>query len=196
MAVAHASTPAIQAIALVAGMDASLVVPARPFGDRYRACRLASVGRHQPDARRYADRVPTVFTKIVDGELPARFVWRDTHCVAFLSIAPLRPGHTLVVPREEVDHWIELDPGVMGHLTTVAQTIGRALQAAFSPTKIGLMIAGLEVAHVHLHVVPIDGVHDLDFGNADHNPEPADLDAAADSIRGALRELGSAQVAD
>jgi len=134
--------------------------------------------------------MPTVFTRIIDGELPGRFVWRDSHCVAFLSIAPLRHGHTLVVPREEIDHWIDVDPGVMAHLTGVAQAIGAAQQSAFSPTKIGMMIAGLEVPHVHLHVVPIDGVNDLDFGNADHDPDPSALDAAAQAIRAALKERG------
>jgi len=133
----------------------------------------------------------TVFTKIIDGELPARFVWRDTHCVAFLSIAPLRTGHTLVVPRAEVDHWLDLDSGILAHLTDVAQTLGAAQQAAFSPAKVGLMIAGLEVPHVHLHVVPIDGVHDLDFANADQDPDPGGLDRAADAIRAALGDLGA-----
>jgi len=140
--------------------------------------------------------VPTVFTNIIDGKLPGRFLWRDTHCVAFLSIAPLKHGHTLVVPREEIDHWIDLDPALNGHLMQVAQTIGKAQNVAFSPARIGLMIAGLEVPHVHLHTVPIDGVHDLDFSNADHDPDPGALDAAADAIRAALRELGVAEVAD
>lgn len=139
--------------------------------------------------------MPTVFTKIIDGDLPARFVWRDTHCVAFLSIAPLRMGHTLVVPREEVDHWIDLDAGILAHITNVARTIGAAQQSAFQPTKVGLMVAGLEVPHVHLHVVPIDGVNDLDFGNADHDPDPKQLDAAAEAIRAALTEAGAREVA-
>lgn len=132
----------------------------------------------------------SVFTRIIDGELPGRFVWRDERCVGFLSIAPLRPGHTLVVPRREVDHWIDLDPDETAHLLVVAQHIGRAQQIAFSPVRIGLMIAGLEVPHVHVHVVPIDGVHDLDFSNADADARPSDLDAAADAIRGELRSAG------
>ena len=138
----------------------------------------------------------TVFTRIIKGEIPGRFVWRDERCAAFLSINPLRPGHVLVVPREEVAHWIDLDDDLWQHLTVVAKTIGRALDAAFSPTKVGLMLAGLEVPHVHLHVVPIDGVHDLDFANADQDPDPGELDQAADRIRQALRELGAEAVAD
>ncbi|HVM19647.1 MAG TPA: HIT family protein [Egibacteraceae bacterium] len=132
----------------------------------------------------------TVFTKIIEGELPGRFVWNDDQCVAFLSINPLRPGHVLVVPRREVEHWIDLDVDLWAHLTAVSQTIGAALQNAYSPAKVGLMLAGLEVPHVHVHLVPIDGVHDLDFANADPDPDPADLDAAADAIREALRAAG------
>lgn len=137
----------------------------------------------------------SVFTRIIEGELPGRFVWQDEHCVAFLSIAPLKPGHTLVVPRQEVDHWIDLEPEANAHLMRVAQVVGRAQQQAFDPVRIGMMIAGLEVPHVHLHVVPISGEQDLDFGNADHRPRPEDLDAAAEAIRAALRAMGRSEVA-
>ena len=132
----------------------------------------------------------TVFSMIIAGELPGRFVWRDDRCVAFLSINPLQHGHTLVVPIVEVDHWLDLDPALNAHLMTVSQHIGKAQQAAFSPTRIGLMIAGLEVPHVHLHVVPIDGVHDLDFANAAQDPDPVALDEARESIVDALRAAG------
>lgn len=110
--------------------------------------------------------MPTIFTRIIEGELPGRFVWRDDTCVAFLSIAPLRPGHTLVVPIAEVDHWLDLDPAVNAHLMTVAQRIGQAQMEVFSPRRVGLIIAGLEVPHTHLHVVPIMSEADLDFANA------------------------------
>ena len=130
--------------------------------------------------------MPSLFTRIIDGELPGRFVWRDDRAVAFLSINPLQPGHTLVVPVAEVDHWIDLDPDLAAHLMLVARRIGQAAQTAFSPVKVGLMVAGLEVPHVHLHVVPIRGVHDLDFANADPSPDPAALDDAADRLRAAL----------
>lgn len=132
----------------------------------------------------------SVFTKIIDGELPGRFVWKDEACVAFLSINPLRPGHTLVVPREEVAHWIDLDLGTWEHLNRVAKAIGVAIDRAYRPAKVGLMLAGLEVPHVHIHLVPMDGVHDLDFANADTNPDPADLDDAQETILTALKEMG------
>jgi histidine triad (HIT) family protein len=138
----------------------------------------------------------TIFTLIIRGELPGRFVWRDDRCVAFLSINPLQPGHTLVVPVDEIDHWVDLDPDLMAHLTGVAHAIANVQQAVFRPEKVGLMIAGLEVPHVHLHVVPIRGVHDLDFANADADPDAAALDAAAESIRRGLRDAGHGAAVD
>ncbi len=138
----------------------------------------------------------TVFTRIIAGEIPGRFVWRDERCVAFLTIAPLRPGHVLVVPRVEVEHWVDLEPGELAHTTEVARVVGLALQRAYSPAKVGLIVAGLEVPHVHLHVVPIDEIADLDFARVDPNPDPAALDADAERIRAALRELGRAEVAE
>lgn len=134
--------------------------------------------------------MPTLFTRIIQGEIPGRFVWRDDQCVAFLSIHPIRPGHTLVVPRIEVDHWIELDPRLNAHLITVAQSVGRALHRASEPRRVGLMLAGLEVPHVHYHLVPIRHEGDLSFANADTGARAEDLDAAAAAIRIALDELG------
>jgi len=132
----------------------------------------------------------SVFTRILKGELPGRVVWRDETCAALLSIHPLKPGHTLVIPFEEVDHWLDLEPELASHLFGVSQTIGRALQRAFEPEKVGLMIAGLEVRHVHLHLVPMDDIHDLDFARQDPNPDPKALDRAAEAIRAVLRDLG------
>ena len=132
----------------------------------------------------------TVFTKIIEGDLPGRFVWRDDRCVGFLSINPLQHGHALVVPIEEVDHWLDLAPELNAHLMEVSQRIGQAQQTAFSPARIGLMIAGLEVPHVHLHVVPMNGVHDLDFANAERDPDPERLDAARTAIVEELDRAG------
>lgn len=138
----------------------------------------------------------TIFSQIIDGKLPARFVWKDDECVVFLSNRPLRPGHTLVVPRQEIDHWIDLDPTLLAHLIETAQTIGRAQMAGFKPERIGVMLAGLEVPHCHFHVVPIRGLHDLDFGNQDPNPDQAMMDEAAETIRRELRKLGASQVSN
>jgi histidine triad (HIT) family protein len=140
--------------------------------------------------------MPTIFTRIIDGEIPGTFVWRDDLCVAFLSINPLRPGHTLVVPKEEIDHWIDCPPELANHLFTVSREIGTALQRAFNPTRVGFMIAGLEVPHLHFHLVPMDGVHDLDFANAASSVEREELDSAAGKIRSELRSMGLSGVAD
>lgn len=138
----------------------------------------------------------SLFTKIINGELPGHFVWKDDVCVAFLSIAPMKPGHTLVVPRAEVDSWTDLEPDVMQHLTRVAHAVGRALDKAYQPEKVGLTILGLEVRHVHLHVTCIWKPTDLDFANADTNASPESIASSAVVVRSALRELGHSEVVD
>jgi diadenosine tetraphosphate (Ap4A) HIT family hydrolase len=138
----------------------------------------------------------SVFTMIINGELPGRFVWKDDRCVAFLSINPLAPGHTLVVPRAEIDHWIDVDDELLQHLVDVSKKIGAALNLGFKPVKVGMMIAGLEVPHAHIHLVPMAGEHDLDADNVNLAPNPDDLDAAADRVRAALTALGHPEVSD
>ena len=133
----------------------------------------------------------TLFTRIIDGDLPGRFVYRDEVCVAFLTIAPICPGHTLVVPRLEIDHWIDLPDEVAGHLAVVAGKIGRAQMEAFDAERISLIIAGLEVPHTHLHVLPITTEADIDFRKADTQVDPAELDRVAAALRLALGPDGS-----
>ena len=128
----------------------------------------------------------TLFTKIINGDLPGRFVYRDDLCVAFLTIAPICPGHTLVVPRLEVDHWVDLPDELAGHLAIVARKIGAAQMSAFEAERISLIIAGLEVPHTHLHVLPITSEADIDFRKANSAVDPADLDEAARALRAAL----------
>ena len=138
----------------------------------------------------------TIFTKIIEGEIPGTFVWRDEHCVAFMSINPLREGHVLVVPRLEVDHWVHCPDDLRDHLFDVSQTIAKAIQRVWSPAKVGLMIAGLEVPHLHIHLVPIDGVRDLDFANAAPSVDREELEDAAGSIRYVLKAAGATGVSD
>ena len=138
----------------------------------------------------------SIFTKIIQGDLPGEFVWKDDLAVAFMSIAPLKPGHTLVVPRVEVEHWIDLEPAVMQHLAGVAHSVGKAIQDGFDPVKVGSTILGLEVPHVHIHVVPIWTPFDLDFANADSKAKPEEIAGAAATIRAGLRALGCAEVSD
>jgi histidine triad (HIT) family protein len=131
----------------------------------------------------------SVFTRIINGDIPGEFVWRDEHCVAFLSVNPLAPGHTLVVPREEVDHWIDLDDELAAHLFVVARKIGAVQDGLWDPLRVGLMIVGEEVPHVHLHVVPIERVADLDFANAAAGP-PDDFADIAERLRAGLAAAG------
>jgi histidine triad (HIT) family protein len=134
--------------------------------------------------------MPSVFSRIIAGELPARFVWRDESCVAFLDQHPLRPGHTLVVPRVEVDDWLDLEPELLARLISVSRWLGQALTHGFHPVRVGMMIAGLEVPHVHVHLVPIQTLGQLGFGQRDWHPRPEAMDEAAQTIRASLAALG------
>ena len=132
----------------------------------------------------------SVFTKIMSGELPGHFIWKDDICTAFLSINPIATGHTLVVPVLEVDHWIELPPDTNSHLINVAQIIGEAQMNAYSPERVGIVIAGFEVPHTHLHVIPINGMQDLEFSRAAATVDQSLLSAAAVDLTNALIENG------
>lgn len=132
----------------------------------------------------------TVFTKIIDGELPGRFVWTDERAVGFLSINPLGPGHTLVVPRVEVDQWIDAEPDLLTHLTGVARAIGDAVRTVWQPPRVGLLVAGFEVPHLHVHVFPAWDMAAFDFANAAPSVDPAVQDGHRDTLRAALRDAG------
>ncbi len=130
--------------------------------------------------------MPTVFSRIMARELPGAFVWEDDRCVAFMARDSLHPGHLLVVPREEVDHWLDADDDLMAHLVGVARTLGRALQRAFPSEKVALLLVGLEVSHLHLHVTPIDGVGDVYFASVTPGVPIEQLQASADAITAEL----------
>ena len=131
------------------------------------------------------DPMPTIFTRIIQGDLPGHIVYRDETCVAFMSIAPLSPGHTLVVPTVEVDHWIDLDESTMTHLTVVSKRIAAVIDEMYSPTKVAMMIIGDEVPHVHVHLIPFNSAADLNFASVSM-ASPEDLEAAANLIRTGL----------
>lgn len=132
----------------------------------------------------------TLFTHIIDGDIPGRFVWKDEMCVSFLTIAPLTDGHVLVVPRQEIDKWTDATPELMAHLTGVAQIIGVAQVSAFNAPRAGLIIAGFEVDHLHVHVFPAYSLEDFDFRAVDNNPQPDVMDSSAEKLREALRSAG------
>lgn len=131
----------------------------------------------------------TVFTKIINGEIPGRFVYEDDDIVAFLTIAPMTQGHTLVVPRAEIDNWQDIDPPVFARVMEVSQLIGRAVSKAFDVERAGVIIAGLEVPHLHVHVFPARDLSDFGFANVDPNPSQESLDEAQAKIKAALAEL-------
>jgi diadenosine tetraphosphate (Ap4A) HIT family hydrolase len=131
----------------------------------------------------------TVFTKIINGELPGRFVYEDDGVVAFLTREPMTQGHTLVVPRAEIDHWQDVDGPVFGKVMQVSQLIGKAVCRAFNANRAGLIIAGLEVPHLHIHVFPAYHLTDFGFAHVDRNPSPRSLDEAQAKIKAALAEL-------
>jgi len=131
----------------------------------------------------------SVFTKIINRELPGRFVYEDDEVVAFLTIEPMTPGHTLVVPRAEVDKWQNVEPALFDKVMAVAQRIGKAVCAAFGADRAGVIIAGLEVPHLHVHVFPAYNLTDFGFAHLDRNPSPQSLDEAQAKVTAALAAL-------
>lgn len=134
----------------------------------------------------------SVFSAIIEGVLPGHFVWSDDRCVAILSISPTTAGHTLVVPREEIDHWTDAPPDLLAHLTRVAQSVGSAQKSAFGGERIALAIAGFDVPHLHLHVFATSGPGDFARLGGTAASEQ-DLAQAARALRSALVELGHDQ---
>lgn len=135
----------------------------------------------------------TIFTRIINGEIPGTFVWRDDLCVAFLSINPMAYGHTLVVPIEEVDHWVDAAPELTAHLFEVTRHIALAQHVAFAPERVGVIIAGYEVPHMHIHAIPTNEMAELAFANAARSIDRGTLEAAATELRAALRSNGHHQ---
>lgn len=130
----------------------------------------------------------TIFELIIDGKIPGTFVHRDDRCVVFMSINPMADGHCLVVPREPVDHWVDCSPELVSHLFAVSHRIGIAQRDAFGCDKVGMIIAGYEVPHTHIHLIPTSNMGQLSFANAASSVDPAALEAAAQKIRDALTD--------
>ena len=130
----------------------------------------------------------SIFTQIMQHELPGYFVWKDELAVAVMTIAPINPGHILVIPREEIDHWDDLPPELANHLMKVARILARALKTAYSPKRVGLVIAGLEVPHTHIHLFPVNELSDFDFSKA-RMAEKSELAQSADEVCQALKSI-------
>lgn len=138
----------------------------------------------------YHVRMASVFTKIIDGELPGRFVYRDDEVVAFLTIEPVAYGHVLVVPVREIDRWTDLEPELWARCNEVAQMVGNAVVEVFDAPRAGYLIAGFEVPHAHIHVFPAADMSGYDLGSVNREPDPAKMDEAAAALR---ERLGTAE---
>lgn len=130
----------------------------------------------------------SVFTKIINGELPGRFVYRDDKVAAFLTIEPVAYGHTLVVPIQEVDKWTDLDAETWAHCNAVAQKVGAAVIDVFGSERAGYLIAGFEVPHTHIHIFPANDMSGYSLANAmkPDETDDAEMDEAAEKLRAAL----------
>ncbi|TSA53094.1 MAG: HIT family protein [Actinobacteria bacterium] len=130
--------------------------------------------------------MPTLFTRIIEGEIPGHFIHRDSICVVFLTINPISRGHALVVPIQEVDQWTDLAAPVAQHLFAVAQQIGIAQRQVYGSLRIGMIIAGFEIPHCHLHVIPANEMSDLSFERALPGVESSALIIEATALVAAL----------
>ena len=128
----------------------------------------------------------TIFTHIIEGRIPGTFVYRDDLCVAFMTINPIAPGHVLVVPITEINEWTELSTDLSVHIFSVSSKIAKVMRTAFNCERVGLIIAGFEVDHCHVHLIPTRSMADLDFKNAAHFVERTELEEHAKKIIAAL----------
>ncbi len=115
--------------------------------------------------------MPTIFSKIISGEIPCHKVAEDDMCLSFLDIRPIVFGHTLVIPKVEVDYYFDLDDEYLAHMNVFAKDVAKILREYVECLRIGVMIAGLEVPHAHIHLVPMNSIGDLSFTNERVNPD-------------------------
>ena len=105
----------------------------------------------------------SIFTKIINQEIPCHFIAESEHCFAFLDIRPVQPGHTLVISKQEIDKFFDLEDVILTDLMRLSKRISAALESVFPCNRVGIMVAGLEVPHAHMHLIPINQIKDLNF---------------------------------
>lgn len=127
--------------------------------------------------------MPSIFTRIVNGEIPCHKVAEDDRYLSFLDINPLREGHTLVIPKTEVDKFFDLPEDILAGIMPFAQSVARKISKVIPCDRIGVSVIGLEVPHAHVHLIPIDSVHDMDFSRPKVKLSPGELAAMAERIR-------------
>ncbi len=131
----------------------------------------------------------SIFSKIIAGEIPCHKVAEDERCFAFLDINPVVYGHILVIPKKEVDYYFDLNDEYISHLNVFASKVAKAMKGEIDCLRIGVMIAGLEVSHAHIHLVPMQSISDLSFTNPRvyvANEEMAELASRIAKAYGAL----------
>ncbi len=128
----------------------------------------------------------SIFTRIVKGEIPCHKIAESEHYLAFLDISPLAKGHTLVIPKEEVDYIFDLDDDVLAGLQVFAKKVARAIETAVPCERIGVAVIGLEVPHAHVHLVPINNVQDINFARPKLEMTAEELAEVAEQIKAAL----------
>jgi histidine triad (HIT) family protein len=129
--------------------------------------------------------MPSIFTRIIEREIPAHILREDDEFLAFLDVRPIRQGHSLVIPKAEIDDMFDLPESLLGGLLPFARPVAKAIQKVTQATRIGIAVLGLEVPHAHVHLVPIDELHDLDFRRASE-ADDEELAATAERIRAEL----------
>ena len=125
----------------------------------------------------------TIFTKIINREIPAHIVGESDQFIAFLDINPLMMGHTLVVPKQEIDYIFDLDDNTLAAMNVFAKKIAKAIQKVVPCTRIGVSVIGLEVPHAHVHLIPMNDAGDLNFTRPKLKPSNEALSALAEKIR-------------
>lgn len=125
----------------------------------------------------------TLFTRIVQGEIPCHKVHESDEFLAFLDIMPLRRGHVLVIPKLEVDYIFDLEDDRLGRMMVFAKEVAAKIKTVFPCRKVGVTVIGLEVPHAHIHLLPINGLHDMDFTQEKLKLDPEELSAIAQSLR-------------
>ena len=129
----------------------------------------------------------SIFTRIINGEIPCHKIDEDDRYFAFLDIMPLAKGHTLVIPKQEVDYLFDLDAETYSGLWLFAQKISKAVEAAIPCKRIGVAVIGLEVPHAHIHLVPLNRMDDINFSRPKLHPSQEELQEIADKIRKQLK---------
>ena len=130
--------------------------------------------------------MPSIFTRIIAGDIPCYKLAEDDNYFAFLDINPLARGHALVVPMQETDYIFDLDPDLLAGLMVFARKVGLAIEKNVRCKRIGIAVIGLEVPHAHVHLVPLNGIYDIDFSKPRVEMSKEEFEGLAASIRQTL----------